>query len=211
MTEIRGIEQCSPKVSELDIVGNAKLLNSELRVGIVGTRNATEQGLRYTREIARLLASHGATIVSGLSKGIDAQAHKGALDVNGKTIAVLGTGTDIYYPESNAELQRQIEREGCVVSEYPKGTKPLPWHFPIRNRIIAALSDYLIIPEGTIKGGVRITVDLAMAMGKPVAVLPGDIESDASTLCNTLLKSREAEALLKTSDALEFVGLSVNA
>ncbi len=183
---------CSPEVSQLFIAGaHPELLSekySRLRVGIVGTRDATLAGLSDARRIAQVVCRYGGVVVSGMALGIDGAAHQGALDAGGKTVAVLGSGVDVIYPTRHQKMAREIKQHGCIISEFDCGTNALPWHFPVRNRIIAALSDVLVVPEGTLKGGARITVDLALAMGKTVCALPGPRRSRASELCNSILK-----------------------
>lgn len=197
-------------IDELYVIGrNAKLLdesNQKLRVGIVGTRNATPAGLSDTRKIAQVASQAGLTIVSGMALGVDGAAHQGALDVSGKTIAVLGCGVDIVYPYAHKKIYNEILERGCVVSQFSPGTPALPWHFPVRNKIIVALSDLLIVTEGTLKGGARISVDLALDMGKTVMALPGPRRSYASELCNAVIKDG-AGVITDPSDVLRELGI----
>ena len=129
-------------------------------IGIVGTRNPSEYGKRWTRKISAALAKKGFTIVSGMAKGIDKEAHRGCLDAGGKTIAALGTGVDVIYPSENTELYKQILNQGLAVSEYPAGTQPTRENFPRRNRIIAALSRAVLVMEAPMKSGALITASL---------------------------------------------------
>lgn len=204
------LAHCSPEVSQLYIAGAHPELLSEqfagLRVGIVGTRDATLAGLNDARRIAQVVCQHGGVVVSGMALGIDGAAHQGALDVEGKTIAVLGSGVDVIYPARHQKMARNMRSQGCIISEFDCGTNALPWHFPIRNRIIAALSDVLVVPEGTLKGGARITVDLALAMGKTVCAIPGPRRSRASELPNAIIKDG-ALCVTDPADVLRELGI----
>ena len=196
---------CASKLEELFVMGrNAELLdesNHKMRVGIVGTRHATPAGLSDTRKIAQVISEAGGTIVSGMALGIDGAAHQGALDISGKTIAVLGCGVDVVYPYAHKKMYNEILEKGCVVSQFTPGTPAVTWHFPIRNKIIVALSDILVVTEGTLKGGARISVDLALDMGKTVLALPGPRRSYASELCNAVIKDG-AGVITDPSDVL---------
>ena len=167
--------------------GNIKLLNQKA-FSIVGCRNATSYGNLMSKEIAYKLAKENILIVSGLAKGIDASAHKGALLANGKTIAVLGCGVDIPYPFENIELYKEIIQKGLVISEYIVGTKPEAGNFPARNRIISGLSKGLLVVEATNKSGSMITVDFALEQGRSVYAIPGNINSKNSSGTNELIK-----------------------
>lgn len=206
----RSLLSCSPKVDQLFIKGKFPELlddiNHKIRVGIVGTRDATLAGLNDARRLAQVVSKHGGIVVSGMALGIDGAAHQGALDITGKTIAVLGSGVDIIYPNRHTQLSREIENRGCIISEFNCGTKALPWHFPIRNRIIAALCEVLVVPEGTLKGGARITVDLALAMGKTVCAIPGPRRNRASELPNSIIKDG-AVCITDPSDVLNEMGI----
>jgi len=202
--------RCSPKVSQLYARGNYIDALSEqfngLRVGIVGTRDATQAGKNDARRIAQVVCQNGGVVVSGMALGIDGAAHEGAIDVGGLTVAVLGSGLNQIYPARHKTLFEQITRNGVVVSEFDPETKPLAWHFPIRNRIIAALSDVVVVPEGTLKGGARITVDLALAMGKTICAVPGSIRNRVSELPNSIIKDG-ANCILDPSDVLAELGI----
>ena len=167
--------------------GNIKLLNQKA-FSIVGCRNATSYGNLMSKEIAYKLAKENILIVSGLAKGIDASAHKGALLANGKTIAVLGCGVDIPYPFENIELYKEIIQKGLVISEYIVATKPEAGNFPARNRIISGLSKGLLVVEATNKSGSMITVDFALEQGRSVYAIPGNINSKNSSGTNELIK-----------------------
>jgi len=207
------LKSCSPKVSQLYVRGNhIEVLGEKyngLRVGIIGTRDATQAGKNDARKIAQVVCNYGGVVVSGMALGIDGAAHQGAIDVNGLTIAVLGSGLDQIYPTKHTNLFHKIINNGAVISEYDLQTKPLAWHFPIRNRIIAALSDVIVVPEGTIRGGARITVDLALAMGKPVCAIPGSIRNRSSELPNSIIKDG-ATCILDPSDLIYELGMPSN-
>ena len=158
-------------------------------VAIVGTRHASENGLALARSLARDLAVEGVTIVSGLALGIDGSAHRGALDVQGRTIAVLGGGVDRPGPPIHAALGARVARSGALVSEFPLGCEPMPLHFPRRNRILAALAQVVVVVEGGKRSGARSTVDHALAMGREVAAVPRDPVHEGSTFPNGLLRS----------------------
>lgn len=158
-------------------------------LAVVGTRKATTYGLKVSYDIGFELGQRKVTVVSGLAYGIDSRAHRGALDAKGKTYAVLGCGVDIAYPKQNKRLKEEIEENGAVISEFPFSTKPLNTNFPVRNRIISALSDGVIVVEAPEKSGSLITVDYALDQGKEVYAVPGNIYTDQSKGTNQLIKS----------------------
>jgi DNA processing protein len=166
-------------------------INQEQRAGIaiVGSRRATKYGLDMAYAIARELSEYGLFIVSGLAEGIDAAAHKGALDSNGGTVAVLGCGVDVFYPAINRKLQLEIIDRGSLVSEYPPGTQPRGDQFPSRNRIISGLSIGVLVVEGAARSGTLITADMALSQGRDVFALPGPVTSRYSKTPNKLLKA----------------------
>ena len=158
--------------------GNTDLLNSQHSIAVVGSRNASYHGLEATKRLTKRLAEFGVCIVSGLAYGIDTAAHAGCLDGRGYTISVSGCGLDQIYPASNAVLKEKILKEGGLfISEYPPMTKPLAWHFPVRNRIISGLSNAVILMEAQIKSGSMTTVQHALNQGKEVFVYPGEADS----------------------------------
>ena len=157
-------------------------------VAIVGTRRATEYGKTVARNLAKGLSRRGVIIVSGLARGIDTQAHLGALAGNGRTIAVMGTGIDRIYPPGNKNLAPKIVRNGALLTELPPFSPPLPYHFPTRNRIISGLSKAVIAIEAPLKSGVFSTVKWALEYGRDVYALPGDITKEVSKGTNELLK-----------------------
>ncbi len=160
-------------------------------VAIVGSRNPTPQGADNARAFARSLAQVGLCIVSGMALGVDAAAHRGALDIlesSLPTIAVVGTGLDRVYPAQHAALARAIAERGLVLSEYPLGTAPLPAHFPRRNRLISGLARATLVVEAALQSGSLITAQLALEQGKDVFAIPGSIHSTQARGCNALIK-----------------------
>jgi DNA processing protein len=147
-------------------------------IAIVGARKASAYGRSIAEMLAQALAQRGITVVSGMARGIDASAHKGALMGSGRTIAVLGCGTDLVYPPENKRLKEEIENCGAIVSEYSPGTEPLKHHFPARNRIIAGMTLGTLVVEASLKSGSLITADFAMDFGREVFAVPGNIYDD---------------------------------
>ena len=175
------------------------------RVAIVGTRAATPLGIADAREIAAFCARAGITVVSGLAIGIDGAAHAGALDAGGLSVGVVATGLDIVYPRRHERLFARVREQGLIVGENGYGTQPLPWRFPIRNRIIAALADAVIVVEATAGGGARITANDAARFGRDVYALPGSRRNPAAAGCNALLLDG-AKPLLDPADVLFALG-----
>lgn len=186
--------------------GDLDLLNRKV-VAVVGTRRATQYGRRMTTEIAGALARAGVTIVSGLALGIDAVAHRAALDATGATVAVLGTGADVAYPRAHVPLHAEIAERGAVLSELPPGAHSHRGSFPERNRIIAALAGVTIVIEAPFDSGALITANRALELGRDVAVVPGPIDSPQSQGSNTLLRDG-AHPIVAVADALTLVGLA---
>lgn len=177
-------------------------------VAIVGARTCTPYGRAQAAYFAQVLSQNGVAIISGLAYGIDAAAQEGALKGCGKTYAVLGCGTDVCYPKQHAALRQSILQDGGgVISEYPAGSPPLSWHFPIRNRIISALSDLVLIIEAKEKSGSLITADYALEQGKTVFAVPGRISDPNSYGCNRLI-AQGASLALSPEDLLEELGIS---
>ena len=172
--------------SFLYALGDPALANRR-RVGIVGTRHSSSSGDRIAHEMAALLARQGVVVVSGMALGIDAAAHRGALDAGGGTIAVLGSGVDVPYPPTHRTLHTRIVGEGLALSEAPIGSRPVLGAFPKRNRIIAALSETLIVVEAGERSGALITARLALDLGRTVAAVPGPIDSPRHVGSNRLL------------------------
>ena len=174
----------SPKC--IYLIGNLPE-KKEPTVGIIGARNGTEYGKKVALSLARELVAYGIGIVSGMAYGIDSAAHRGALEGGGKTYAVLGSGADVCYPAVNQKLYEEIAKTGGIISEYAPGAPPLPHHFVERNRLIAGLSDVLIVVEARERSGTFITVDRALEQGKQVFAVPGRISDALSKGCNKLL------------------------
>jgi DNA processing protein len=175
-------------------------------VAIVGARSCSSYGAQVARELARELAGAGVVVVSGLARGIDGEAHRGALAGDGVTVAVLGCGIDRDYPRSHAELARRIAEDGLVVSEYPPGVEPAPWRFPARNRIIAGLALATVVVEARERSGALITADFALELGRDVFAVPGEITAALSAGTNDLLR-QGAAPLLSADDILGAIGL----
>ncbi len=175
------------------------------RVAIVGTRAATPGGIADAREIAAFCARAGITVISGLAIGIDGAAHAGALDAGGLTVGVVATGLDVVYPRRHRRLYERVREQGLIVGENDYGTQPLPWRFPIRNRIIAALADAVVVVEATVSGGARITAGDAVRFNRDVYVLPGSRRNPAAAGCNALLLDG-AKPLLDPADVLFAIG-----
>jgi DNA processing protein len=157
-------------------------------LAIIGSRNPTRGGIRNAREFARHLARQGFAVVSGLAQGIDAAAHRGALDAGGKTVALLGTGIDRVYPAANRDLAHEIAATGAIVSEYPLGAAPERWRFPERNRLISGLSLGTLVVEAARRSGSLITARLAGEQGREIFALPGSIHNPLSRGCHALIR-----------------------
>ncbi len=175
-------------------------------VAIVGTRQASSYGLRVARAIATACARAGATVISGLARGIDGAAHEAALDAGGRTVAVLGTGVDVHYPRAHRALQEVIARDGLLLSELPPGATGHAGTFPRRNRIIAALADVTVVVEAGRASGALITSDCALDLGRMVAAVPNAIDLTGAFGSNALLK-RGAEPVLEPDDVLALLDL----
>ncbi len=191
----------------LYVLGDVGLL-SRPGIGIVGSRAATSYGNRIALNLAKKVAEQGVAIVSGLALGIDTQAHKGALAAGGTTIAVLGCGVDVVYPKQNLHLFREIQEYGAIVSEYPLGTTPEGFRFPARNRIIAGLSQGVLVVEAARKSGSLITAQLALDGGRDVYAVPGQVDSYKSEGTHWLLQ-QGAKLVQSERDILEDFALSI--
>ena len=175
-------------------------------VAIVGARSCSAYGAHVARKVARDLASAGLVVVSGLARGIDGEAHRGALAGGGPTLAVLGCGIDRDYPRAHADLAARIARNGAVVSEYPPGTEPAPWRFPARNRVIAGLALATVVVEARTRSGALGTADFALELGREVFAVPGEITAALSAGTNDLLR-QGATPLLSADDVLSALGI----
>jgi DNA processing protein len=160
----------------------------ETSIAIVGSRRATAYGLQTTARLAEALARHGVSVVSGMARGVDTVAHKGALAAGGRTIGVLGCGIDKVYPPENRKIFQEMAEKGCLVSEFPLGTVPLAENFPRRNRIISGLSRGVLIVEAAENSGSLITAQYALEHGRDVFAVPGNISFATSRGSNRLIK-----------------------
>ncbi|HFB9707462.1 TPA: DNA-protecting protein DprA [Neisseria gonorrhoeae] len=167
--------------------GNVRLLHKP-SAAIVGSRHATPQAMRIAKDFGRALGGKGIPTVSGMASGIDTAAHQGALEAEGGTIAVWGTGIDRIYPPANKNLAYEIAEKGLIVSEFPIGTRPYAGNFPRRNRLIAALSQVTLVVEAALESGSLITAGLAAEMGREVMAVPGSIDNPHSKGCHKLIK-----------------------
>ncbi len=179
-----------------------KLVKEEQAIAVVGSRRATPYGLETAERLAAGLSGYGLTIVSGMARGIDSKAHKGALQAGGRTIAVLGCGLDIVYPSENKELMKNICTNGAVISEYLPGIPPIAFNFPARNRIISGMSLGVAVIEANEKSGSLITANFALEQGREVFAIPGNINSSNSTGTNKLIRDG-AKIILDLADILD--------
>ncbi|MCC6535027.1 MAG: DNA-protecting protein DprA [Burkholderiales bacterium] len=177
--------------------GRIELLQREA-IAIVGSRNASAQGMRNAETFAHALAAAGLCVVSGLALGCDAAAHRGGLGAAGSTIAVLGSGIDVVYPRRNAALLEEVLASGLVLSEFPLGTPPLAVNFPRRNRIISGLARGCLVVEAALASGSLVTARIAVDMGRDVFAIPGSIHSPLSRGCHSLIK--QGAKLVETAD-----------
>ncbi|NBD33752.1 MAG: DNA-protecting protein DprA [Cyanobacteria bacterium] len=186
-------------------INAAEMEGTQPLISIVGTRSPSDYGRKWTKKITTALVKHGYTIVSGLAAGIDAIAHQSCLDAGGRTLAVLGTGLDITYPQENRQLYQQVEQQGAILTEYPIGTKPDRGNFPARNRIVAGLSRAVIVTEAPEKSGALITARYANEFGRDVYVLPGSLDNKNAIGCLGLL-NHGANVILSEGHLLEMLG-----
>jgi len=175
-------------------------------VAVVGARACSAYGRQVARQVAREAARAGLVVVSGMARGVDAEAHRGALEAGGITVAVLGCGVDRDYPAAHRSLAREIAERGLVVGEYGPGVEPAPWRFPARNRIIAGLCAATVVVEARERSGALITADFALEEGREVLAVPGEITSALSAGSNALLRLG-ATPLVRSEDVLESYGL----
>ncbi len=202
------VRQLHEPIKNLTGKGNINLLNAGVRVGIVGARKFTPYGREVTTDIASALARAGITVVSGLALGVDSIAHKACIDAGGKTIAVLPSGLEKIYPANHYQLSQQIlEKDGLLISEYPHDHLPMKHDFIERNRIIAVLSDVLVVTEAALASGSLHTAGFALELGITVMAVPGNITSPYSAGCNQLIQNG-AHPILKPSDILDHLGIS---
>jgi DNA processing protein len=185
----------------LYVRGDATILNGP-SLSIVGTRRPTVYGMQMAERMGRDLASRGLTIVSGLARGIDAIAHKGATSVGGRAIGVLGTGIDVCYPKENKKLFEKVLERGAILTEFPTGSHPAPENFPVRNRIIAGMPLGVVLVEGKEHSGSLITARLAMEFGREVYGVPGNVTQEVSFAPNQLIK-QGAKLVTSADDVIE--------
>lgn len=196
------LRNCYDSPLALYYTGNADL-NCDKTVSIIGTRNATPRGLETCRELIESLTNNSILIISGLAHGIDSCAHKSAIAGNLPTIGVLGHGPDHVYPASNKDLAVKMMKNGGILTEYPLGTWAEACNFPMRNRIVAGMSDAVIVIESDIKGGSMITADLADSYNRNIFAFPGRTNDKYSKGCNYLIKTRKAEMIENADDFLK--------
>jgi DNA processing protein len=177
-------------------------------VAVVGARSCSPYGAQVARMLGRELAAAGLVVVSGLARGVDGEAHRGALEAGGATVGVLGCGVDRDYPAAHRELAARIRESGLVVAEYPPGVEPAPWRFPARNRLIAGLSGATVVVEARERSGALITADLALEEGREVFAVPGEITSALSVGTNDLLRLG-ATPLTTSKDVFDLFGIEV--
>ena len=186
-------------------IGDMEILG-ERSVAVVGARKASAYGKWAAYHIGRRLAECGVVTVSGLAYGCDAEAHRGALEAGGKTVAVLGCGPDVGYPAGNAGLYRQIVDKGLILSEYPPGTQPRAYRFPQRNRIISGVSEAVVVAEAGLSSGSLITAACAGEQGRSVFAVPGNISAAGSLGCNKLIQDG-AVPVVVIDDILREIGV----
>lgn len=191
----------------LYLLGDRSSLD-EVPVALVGARRASPYGLHVAESLARELSAAGVGVVSGMARGIDTAAHRGALKGRGKTVAVLGCGVNVVYPRENAGLMKEIAAAGAVVSEFPPGSQPEPWHFPVRNRVISGLSRIVVVVEAAEKSGALITANVALEQGRDVMAVPGHITARLSRGPNLLIK-QGAAPVLSAVDIMDELGMGV--
>jgi DNA processing protein len=194
-----------PRVLYLRGAGEGAIL-ARPSVAIVGARACSPYGSQVARMLGRELAAVGLVVVSGLARGVDGEAHRGALEAAGVTVAVLGCGVDRDYPAAHAQLAARVCERGLVVSEYAPGIEPAPWRFPARNRVIAGLAAATIVVEARERSGALITADFALEAGREVFAVPGEITSSLSIGTNALLRLG-ATPLTSAGDVLEALGV----
>jgi DNA processing protein len=216
MTDVRVVERAAlPPLltaiydppARLYVRGGGEDVLGRPAVAVVGARACSPYGASVARRLGRELAAAGLVVVSGLARGVDGEAHRGALDAGGVTVAVLGCGVDRDYPAAHAILAERIRARGLVVSEYEPGVEPAPWRFPARNRIIAGLSAATIVVEARERSGALITADFALDGGRDVLAVPGEITSSLSAGPNALLKLGAAPCTC-AKDVLDVFGLA---
>lgn len=196
---------CPPLV--LFCKGDISLLNSDLAIGIVGSRKCSRYGLDVAETFGRDLSENGVTVVSGMARGIDGAAHEGALSAGGNTIAVLASGVDVIYPPEHRAMYDKIVDRGLVISEYLPGAAPLAYRFPERNRIISGIAEGLLVVEAGEKSGALITLDEAIEQGREIFIIPSNITSRTAKGSNEKLRAMPAALALDVEDILTRFGI----
>lgn len=204
------LKQIYQPPKELFVMGEIKDLFNKPTLAVVGSRKASPYGRLVTEKLVKAVASRGVAIVSGLAIGIDSIAHQAAIDSGGQTIAVLPCGLDEVYPRSHLSLAKSIIKSGgLVISEYPPHTQAFKQHFIARNRLIAGLSDAILLTEAAIKSGSLHTANFGLEAGKDIFAVPGSINSPTSEGCNNLIKNG-AGVITNSDDLLNYFHISVN-
>jgi DNA processing protein len=201
----RALLEAGPAPCVLYVQGRRELLKMPA-FAIVGSRNATPQGLRDARAFARTLSDAGLCVVSGLALGIDAAAHRGGIEGKSSSIAVMGTGPDRVYPAANRALAHELAQTGCVITEFPLGTAACAWNFPQRNRLISGLCRGVLVVEAAVESGSLITARLATEQGRDVFAVPGSIHSPLSKGCHALIRDG-AKLVESAEDILTELGM----
>lgn len=196
------LQDITPSINNLFYQGDVSLINHPC-IAIVGPRKHSFYGEAVTKAITTDLVAAGFCIVSGLAAGIDAIAHQAALNVNGNTIAVIANGLNIHYPKRNKKIAQQIAQKGLIISEYPQNTPPLKHHFPLRNRIISALAQAVLIIEAPLKSGALITAEYAFRQNRDVFAIPGSVFSDHTAGTHRLIKESKAQIVTSAQDIIE--------
>ena len=199
------LKQCDDGPVMLYYKGNADL-NAGRTIAIVGTRNATSYGKKLCNDLVEGLQQTGALIVSGLAYGIDVTSHKAAIEVNLPTVGVVAHGLDKLYPAEHANLSKKMMDNGGILTDFLSGTETAPENFPKRNRIIAGLSDAVVVVESKISGGSLITADIAFSYSREVMAFPGRIDDVHSAGCNKLIQQNKAYLIKDANDVIEYLG-----
>ncbi|MGI6177064.1 MAG: DNA-processing protein DprA [Eubacterium sp.] len=185
-------------------------LAGKLSIAVVGSRDCSPYGMSVAKEIGRLAAEYGVVVISGLARGIDSAAQRSVLDAGGISIGVIANGLDIYYPPENRDLQEKISRDGLLLSEYPPGERARGYYFPLRNRIISALADAVVVVEAGTRSGALITAECAEEQGKTVFAVPGNIVNPRSFGTNKLIQDK-ADIVVSCDDIFKSLGCEISA
>ena len=200
------LEQIDVPPAVLYYKGDVGLLKTKC-LGVVGTREPSRYGRDYTEKFVEVLSKCSLTIVSGMARGVDSVAHRTALQNEGKTIAVLGSGIDVIYPANNVQIYNDIARDGLIISEYPLGTPSLAYNFPERNRIISGLSQGILITEAGYKSGSLITAEYAIKQNRELFIIPSALNSPRGQGSNLLLKTCQGAMVMSPDDIISALGI----